>query len=295
MMHTTRSTRVTASITPAPLLGNGSWIQRCSCGTHDGGGECAECSKKKMLQRKAAAGPSPALAPPLVHQALQSSGSPLNAHTRHAMERPFGHDFGRVRVHTDQGAAESARAINAHAYTVGSHIVFGAGRYAPGTPAGNQLLAHELTHVVQQRGRADVSGPLRLGDSGSRCEAEADAMASRVGPAIGASAAGGYGGLMGRDRRRAFPGGSAGGAAGGASTSAPSGTTQVGPIGSRPARASGAREWIAVSDDRVMRFPFDRPFAVQERGKPWQRFRAIDDGQALGAAVGPYPTPAANP
>jgi hypothetical protein len=66
------------------------------------------------------------------------------------MELRFGFDFSQVRVHTDAQAAESARAVNALAYTVGSDIVFGAGQYAPGTAAGKRLLAHELTHVVQQ-------------------------------------------------------------------------------------------------------------------------------------------------
>ncbi len=70
------------------------------------------------------------------------------------MERRFGHDFSRVRVHTDAAAEQSARDVNAHAYTVGTDIVFGAGRYAPGSGEGRRLLAHELTHVVQQSGGA---------------------------------------------------------------------------------------------------------------------------------------------
>jgi hypothetical protein len=67
------------------------------------------------------------------------------------MEPRFGHDFGRVRVHTDASAAESARAVNAQAYTVGHQVVFGENRYAPATHAGRQLLAHELAHTIQQR------------------------------------------------------------------------------------------------------------------------------------------------
>jgi hypothetical protein len=70
-----------------------------------------------------------------------------------------GADFSRVRVHTDDRAAASARAVDAHAYTVGSHIVFDRGRYAPATPAGQRLLAHELAHVVQQ-GEAPGGGPI---------------------------------------------------------------------------------------------------------------------------------------
>jgi outer membrane protein OmpA-like peptidoglycan-associated protein len=89
-------------------------------------------------------------APPAVQEALSSSGQPLDPATRGFMESRFGHDFGNVRVHADSRAAESARQIDAAAYTSGSDIVFGAGRYETGTSSGLHLLAHELTHVVQQ-------------------------------------------------------------------------------------------------------------------------------------------------
>lgn len=79
-----------------------------------------------------------------------SHGQPLDAATRAYMEPRFGHDFGHVRVHTDEQAAQAASDYQARAYTVGSDIVFGAQEYAPGTSAGQRLLAHELTHVVQQ-------------------------------------------------------------------------------------------------------------------------------------------------
>jgi hypothetical protein len=88
--------------------------------------------------------------PALVEQVLQSSGEPLDEQVRTEMEARFGHDFGRVRVHTGPQAAASAKAISALAYTAGHQIVFGAGRNNPYTPDGRQLLAHELTHVVQQ-------------------------------------------------------------------------------------------------------------------------------------------------
>lgn len=91
-------------------------------------------------------------APPAVRATLDSPGRPLDAPTRTFMESRFGHDFGGVRVHTDARAAESARAVDALAYTVGSHVVFNEGRYAPGTQEGRRLLAHELTHVLQQTG-----------------------------------------------------------------------------------------------------------------------------------------------
>src|SRR5512134_563730 len=90
-------------------------------------------------------------APPIVHEALRSPGQPLDAATRAFMEPRFGHDFSGVRVHTDARAAESARAVQALAYTVGRDIVFGDQRYSPQTSPGRRLLAHELTHTLQQR------------------------------------------------------------------------------------------------------------------------------------------------
>jgi thiol-disulfide isomerase/thioredoxin len=85
-----------------------------------------------------------------VDQALASPGRPLEPALRQDMEQHFGYDFSRVRVHTDAKAAESARAMNALAYTLGREVVFGAGQYAPESSSGKRLLAHELAHVVQQ-------------------------------------------------------------------------------------------------------------------------------------------------
>jgi hypothetical protein len=99
-------------------------------------------------------------APASVDQALGSPGRPLEPALQQDMEQRFGYDFSRVRVHTGGAADESAWDVNAHAYTVGHNIVFGAGRFAPGTHQGRRLLAHELTHVVQQSGGGDI-GPSR--------------------------------------------------------------------------------------------------------------------------------------
>lgn len=93
--------------------------------------------------------PTP-VAPPAVEHVLASAGVPLEPALRQNMEERFGHDFSRVRVHSDYASGQSARLINAHAYTSGHHIVFGVGRFSPDTLAGQCLLAHELTHVVQQ-------------------------------------------------------------------------------------------------------------------------------------------------
>lgn len=95
-------------------------------------------------------------APASVDRVLSGAGRPLESALRQNMEQRFGHDFSRVRVHTDRAAERSARDVNAHAYTVGHDIVFGAGRFAPRTHEGRRLLAHELTHVVQQSGAGDT-------------------------------------------------------------------------------------------------------------------------------------------
>lgn len=90
--------------------------------------------------------------PPSVDRVLASPGSPLEPAQRQDMERRFGHDFSSVRVHAGAQAHDSARSLRALAYTVGNDVVFGAGQYAPDTRAGRSLIAHELTHVVQQGG-----------------------------------------------------------------------------------------------------------------------------------------------
>jgi hypothetical protein len=97
------------------------------------------------------------VAPPIVHDVLRSPARSLDPETRAFMEPHFGHDFSRVRIHADQGASAATDAVQAQAFTVGSDIVFGSGKFAPSTPAGRKLLAHELTHVVQQRGAPAVA------------------------------------------------------------------------------------------------------------------------------------------
>jgi hypothetical protein len=100
------------------------------------------------------------------------------------MTQRLGHDFGDVRVHTDAAASESARAVNAHAYTVGSDIVFQSDRYQPDTDTGRRMIAHELTHVVQQRsGPVDgtpVGGGVRVSHPSDTFERAAEHSADRV-------------------------------------------------------------------------------------------------------------------
>jgi hypothetical protein len=118
----------------------------CACG-----GACLTCLTTPPAEGVEAADPRRPEGPSLVHEVLRSPGRPLDPATRAFMEPRFGHDFSRVRVHTDGRAAESSRSIEARAYTAGADIVFGAGQYSPHTETGRHLLAHELTHVLQQR------------------------------------------------------------------------------------------------------------------------------------------------
>ena len=113
--------------------------------------KCDACEEEdKKLNAKPDGTLAQGDAPPIVHEVLNSSGQSLDSATRGFMEPRFGHDFSRVRVHSDAAAQQSAHDVNAKAYTVQNNIVFAAGQLAPGTREGQQLMAHELAHVVQQ-------------------------------------------------------------------------------------------------------------------------------------------------
>ncbi|MBC8030165.1 MAG: DUF4157 domain-containing protein [Pyrinomonadaceae bacterium] len=122
----------------------------CACG-----GGCPSCQNGQLTDEHLQAKHGHAhnfgenAAPPVVNEVLRSPGQPLDGATRSFMEPRFGHDFSRVRVHTDARAVESARAVNALAYTVGQSVVFDHGQYRPGAADGKRLLAHELAHVAQ--------------------------------------------------------------------------------------------------------------------------------------------------
>ncbi len=123
--------------------------------------KCAHCEQEEneeRLQMSAENGRAAAhgFAPPIVHDVLGMPGQPLDPASQAFFEPRFGRDFGDVRVHTDARAAESARAVGALAYTFGRNIFFANGRYAPATTEGTRLLAHELTHVIQQSGLESV-------------------------------------------------------------------------------------------------------------------------------------------
>src|ERR1700682_445666 len=165
----------------------GTMLQRkCACGNHTiAEAECESCKKEKgsetgsSLQRSAARAGSIDDVPPIVHEVLRSPGQPLDLGTRNFFESRFGRDFSRVRVHTDQRAAESAAAIGARAYESSESVVFSVGRYRPDTSDGQRLLAHELAHVVQQENSfahvAQSSGP-----SVSRPDDPAEVVADRA-------------------------------------------------------------------------------------------------------------------
>jgi hypothetical protein len=143
--------------------------------------KCAQCEEGHEVQLKRAdpaRGPA-GEAPALVRQVLNSPGRPLDATTRAYFEPRFKYDFSAVRVHTDAQATESARQVNSLAYAIGTNVVFRSDTYAPDTPAGKGLLAHELTHVVQQR-HAAANGPLALGRPGDLAEQEAELAANGV-------------------------------------------------------------------------------------------------------------------
>jgi hypothetical protein len=117
-------------------------------------GPAGEQGPAGKQDRGAAPGPGPAglgspQVPAAAQEILRSPGQPLDQATRALMESSLGHDFSRVRIHTDEAGARSARRLGARAYTVGPHVVLGADRYRP-DPVGRRLLAHELVHVVQQ-------------------------------------------------------------------------------------------------------------------------------------------------
>lgn len=157
--------------------GKGVLQRKCDCG-----GACSKYQEDgKKLQRHARGPETSGGVPDSVNNTLRSSGSPLDSKTRGFMESRFGHDFGSVRVHTDSGAAESSREVNAHAYTVGRDVVFGSGKYSPNTSSGKKLLAHELTHVVQQGNHTSAS-PLPSSISGidDSMEKEADKASESI-------------------------------------------------------------------------------------------------------------------
>ena len=158
--------------------------RKCDCGRSAGlAGKCTACENKPLtLQRRSDdrsestdvlpvigkvsrseihashdLGQGSDTAPASVDQVLASPGKPLDPLLQRDMEQRFGHDFSKVRIHSGAAAEQSARDVNARAYTAGRNIVFGSGQFSPGTQEGRRLIAHELAHVVQQSGPAGIN------------------------------------------------------------------------------------------------------------------------------------------
>jgi hypothetical protein len=182
-----------AALPAAPVTAPGNQTalrlyKKCDCG---GGPDCncdmGDDKKKKKdekdspttgLHRAAAGSSDSEIAPPIVHEVLRSPGQTLDAATRAFFEDRFNRDFRGVRIHTDSRAAQSARSVNAHAYTVGSNIAFAATTFSPGTNEGRRLLAHELAHVAQQgEPSAPTPASLPIGHPNDAAERAADSAA----------------------------------------------------------------------------------------------------------------------
>ncbi|HZF30223.1 MAG TPA: DUF4157 domain-containing protein [Gammaproteobacteria bacterium] len=132
-------------------------VQRKCAACASGGAPCPKCEAEQRVQRKAAAA-SPAPSTSLALAPQLGRGAPLDHGARSFFEPRFGQDFGGVRVHTDDVAAQTAASFGARAFTLGGDIAFARGEYQPSTAAGQLLLAHELTHVLQQTGGRSGSG-----------------------------------------------------------------------------------------------------------------------------------------
>ncbi len=164
-------------------------VQRksCACGKPAGpDGMCADCKRKKLsVQRLANGDGGNTAVPPIVNQVIAQRGQPLDTSARNFMESRFKQDFSHVRIHTNAQAHRSTQAVNARAYTVGQNIAFESGQYAPNSSRGRQLLAHELTHVIQQRGVQPPTSAHQLNIDTPHSSAESEAQTIGSGIAAG--------------------------------------------------------------------------------------------------------------
>jgi len=170
-----RTPTPSARLTPA----SGGLLQRCG-GVACPPGTCHHDEEAGLQRSGGTNGPGQDSVPSIVYEVLRPPGQPLDATARTLMEPRFGHDFSSIRVHTDQQAGLSAAAVGARAYTIGRHIVMGSGEYQLASPAGQRLLAHELTHTIQQGESAGAAQSLTLGDPNASAEREADRAAGMV-------------------------------------------------------------------------------------------------------------------
>lgn len=181
--HSLTKTEFSAAPHSSPALRSASHLLQSKLSAGDGLGRHenfeAHSESRQGSQSRAHPQGAAATAPPIVDEVLRSSGQPLDAPARSLLESRLGHDFSRVRVHTDERAAKSARAVGASAYTAGEQVVFAPGKYQPRTSEGQRLLAHELTHVLQQQGGRSKPSRPTLSSASSEHEREADRVAEK--------------------------------------------------------------------------------------------------------------------
>jgi hypothetical protein len=176
------------SFQSTPKLGRKTSIQRkCACGGEAGpDGECAQCkARRESIQRQASGFSSTDNIPSSVTTAIRSrNGQSLSRSTREPMEQSFGADFSGVRVHTGEQASQAAQDINATAFTHGQDIYFGDGKFQPSSSEGQKLLAHELTHTIQQKDsegvQASLTHSVTISQPGDSQEREAESIAQMV-------------------------------------------------------------------------------------------------------------------
>ena len=208
-MGTSGAVKADAAQVQDPQRGRG----KCACGSKgrerdQEHGECPECRKRRQgrgraagrlaLSERSESNGQASGVPAQARTVLSSGGQPLESATRAYVESRFRHDFSHVRVHADTAATSASRDLGARAYTAGDHIAFASGEYAPHTRRGLRLLAHELAHVVQQRGsRAERA--TRIGAPSDSLEREAADAASRVSAGERASVRGSADGVIQRD------------------------------------------------------------------------------------------------
>ena len=146
------------------------------------------------VQFKSRSGGPKAAGSPQAIQAQLGRGRSLDGNVRSRMESAFGTSFSHVRVHTDGGAANVSDTLNARAFTVGEHVAFGSGEYRPGTPIGDAIIAHEMAHVVQQRGASPTLARAAIGDTGyNALEEDADVSAMGAVASLWSGAKGAFG------------------------------------------------------------------------------------------------------
>lgn len=188
-MRTAASVLQTKPSPKFPLRAQPALHRKCACEDSPGSADkCDGCKNKSLTVHRHTTGERTLAQPGAdrVNETLRSSGQPLDRETREYFEPRMGHDFAGVRIHTDDRAAETAHALDATAYTVGKHVVFAHGQYAPSTDTGRRVLAHELTHVIQQDSAfVPDAASLQVADAAGAEELEAQQAERDMGEAGG--------------------------------------------------------------------------------------------------------------